>query len=211
MFINNCADNKIDLNLYVILYFLKLKSEFEKRKLALFLCAFELHIKTSNKDPPHSFLLTKKKGVNKVKNDYNRYNFWTEKHDGKLEYYMIVENKKVRVPRKAFLVCQNSYRKMLRDSENDKNLYNFADLSKAEKYQINRIAEEERINQWYRKYELNQALNKLNDQEQCIIQEIFFKGHSERELAEKMGLPEKTLNNHKHKILQKLRKIMAEN
>ncbi|WP_272003653.1 sigma-70 family RNA polymerase sigma factor [Faecalicoccus pleomorphus] len=124
---------------------------------------------------------------------------------------MIVENKKVRVPRKAFLVCQNSYRKMLRDSENDKNLYNFADLSKAEKYQINRIAEEERINQWYRKYELNQALNKLNDQEQYIIQEIFFKGHSERELAEKMGLPEKTLNNHKHKILQKLRKIMAEN
>lgn len=146
-----------------------------------------------------------------MKNDYKRYNFWTEKHDGKLEYYMIVENKKVRVPRKVFLVCQNSYRKMLRDSENDKNLYNFADLSKAEKYQINRIAEEERINQWYRKYELNQALNKLNDQEQYIIQEIFFKGHSERELAEKMGLPEKTLNNHKHKILQKLRKIMAEN
>ena len=34
MFINNRANNKIDLNLYVILYFLKLKSEFEKRKLA---------------------------------------------------------------------------------------------------------------------------------------------------------------------------------
>lgn len=56
MFINNRANNKIDLNLYVILYFLKLKSEFEKRKLALFLCAFELDVKTSNKDPPHSFL-----------------------------------------------------------------------------------------------------------------------------------------------------------
>lgn len=209
MFINNRADNKIDWNRYVILYFLKLKSEFEKRELALFLCAFELHIKTSNKDPPHSFLLIQKKGVNKVKNDYNRYNFWTEKHDGELEYYMIVENKKVQVPRKVFLICQNSYRKMLRDSENDKNIYHFADLSQAEKYQINRISEEE-INQWYRKYELNQALNKLNDQEQYIIQEIFFKGHSERELAERMGLPEKTLNNHKHKILQKLRKIMAE-
>lgn len=52
MFINNRADNNIDLNIY--------KSEFEKRKLALFLCAFELHIKTSNKDPPCSFLLFKK-------------------------------------------------------------------------------------------------------------------------------------------------------
>lgn len=202
-------NNKIDLNLYVILYFLNLESEFV-RELALFLCAFELHIKTSNKDPPHSFLLTKKKGVNKVKNDYNRYNFWTEKHDGELEYYIIVENKKVRVPRKVFLVCQNSYRKMLRDSKNDKNIYNFTDLSQAEKYQINRISEEVKINGWYRKYELRQALSKLNDQEQYIIQEIFYKGHSEREIAERMGLPEKTLNNHKHKILQKLRKIMAE-
>ena len=146
-----------------------------------------------------------------MKNDYKRYNFWTEKHDGKLEYYMIVENKKVRVPRKVFLICQNSYRKMLRASKHDKNIYHFSDLSQAEKYQINRISEEEKINQWYRKYELNQALNKLNDQEQYIIQEIFFKGHSERDLAERMGLPEKTLNNHKHKILQKLKKIMAEN
>lgn len=210
MFINNCTDNKIDLNLYVILYFLKLKSEFEKRKLALFLCVFE-HIKTSNKDPPLSLLLAKKRGEIKMKNDYNRYNFWTEKHDGKLEYYMIVKNKKVRVPRKVFLICQNSYRKMLRDSENDKLICNFSDLSQAEKYQINRITEEEKINQRYRKFELRQALNKLNDQEQYIIKEIFYKGHSEQELAERMGLPEKTLNNHKHKILQKLRKIMAEN
>lgn len=52
-------NNKIDLNLYVILYFLNLESEFV-RELALFLCAFELHIKTSNKDPPHFFLLFKK-------------------------------------------------------------------------------------------------------------------------------------------------------
>lgn len=145
-----------------------------------------------------------------MKNDYNRYDFWTEKYDGKLEYYMIVENKKVRVPRKVFLICQNSYRKMLRDSENDKNIYHFADLSQAEKYQINRISEEDKVNQWHRKHEIRQALNKLNDQEQYIIKEIFYKGHSEREIAERMGLPEKTLNNHKHKILQKLRKIMAE-
>lgn len=145
-----------------------------------------------------------------MKNDYNRYDFWTEKNDGKLEYYMVVENKKVRVPRKVFWVCQNSYRKMLRDSKNDKNICHFTNLSQAEMHQINRISEEEKINQWYRKYELSQALNKLNTQEQYIIQEIFFNGYSERELAEKMGLPEKTLNNHKHKILQKLRKIMAE-
>ena len=145
-----------------------------------------------------------------MKNDYNRYDFWTEKHDEKLEYYMIVEDKKVRVPRKVFLVCQNSYRKMLRDSKNDKNICHFSDLSQAEKYQINKISEEVKINGWYKKYELRQALSKLNDQEQYIIQEIFYKGHSERELAERMGLPEKTLNNHKHEILQKLRKIMAE-
>lgn len=145
-----------------------------------------------------------------MKNDYNRYNFWTEKNDGKLEYYMVVKGKKIHVPRKVFLVCQNSYRKMLRDSENDQRVYNFTDLSQAERYQIDKQSDEDRINQLYRKYVIDKALDKLTVQERYLIEQIYFNGCSERVLAEKMGIPEKTLNNHKHKILRKLRKIMAE-
>lgn len=146
-----------------------------------------------------------------MKNDYTRYNFWTEKNDGKLEYYMVVKGKKIQVPRKVFLTCQNSYRKMLRDSENDQRVYNFTDLSQAERYQINKQSDEDRINQLYRKYVIDRALDKLTVQERYLIEQIYFNGCSERVLAEKMGIPEKTLNNHKHKIFQKLRKIMAEN
>lgn len=115
-----------------------------------------------------------------MKNDYNRYNFWTEKNDGKLEYYMVVKGKKVQVPRKVFLVCQNSYRKMLRDSENDQRVYNFTDLSQAERYQINKQSDENRINQLYRKYEIDRVLKKLTVQERYLIEEIYFNGCSER-------------------------------
>ena len=108
------------------------------------------------------------------------------------------------------MVCQNSYRKMLRDSEKDNRIYNFTDLSLAEKYQIDKQSDEERLNQLYRKYQIDRALAKLTVQERYLIEEIYFNGCSERVLAEKIGIPEKTLNNHKHKILQKLKKIMAE-
>ena len=145
-----------------------------------------------------------------MNNDYNRYNFWTEKNDEKLEYYMVVKGKKIQVPKEVFLVCQNSYRKMLRDSEKDNRIYNFTDLSLAEKYQIDKQSDEERLNQLYRKYQIDRALAKLTVQERYLIEEIYFNGCSERVLAEKIGIPEKTLNNHKHKILQKLKKIMAE-
>ena len=146
-----------------------------------------------------------------MKNDYSRYNFWTEKNDGKLKYYMVLKGRKIQVPKEVFLVCQNSYRKMLRDSENDQYVYNFTDLSQAEKYQIDKQSDEDRLNQLYRKYEIDKALDKLTVHERYLIEEIYFNGCSERVLAEKIGIPEKTLNNHKRKILQKLRKIMAEN
>lgn len=145
-----------------------------------------------------------------MKNDYNRYNFWTEKNDGKLEYYMVVKGKKVQVPRKVFLVCQNSYRKMLRDSENDQRVYNFTDLSQAERYQINKQSDENRINQLYRKYEIDRVLKKLTVQERYLIEAIYFNGCSERVLAEKMGIPEATLNKRKHKILKKMKAYMIE-
>lgn len=123
---------------------------------------------------------------------------------------MVVKGKRIQVLREVFLVCQNSYRKMLRDSENDQRVYNFTDLSQAERYQIGKLSDEDRINQLYRKYEIDRALEKLTVQERCLIEEIYFNGCSERILAEKMGIPEKTLNNQKHKIFQKLRKTMAE-
>lgn len=47
--------HKYNLILNVNSYIVKGKSEFET-KLTLFLCIFVFRVKTSNKDPPHSFL-----------------------------------------------------------------------------------------------------------------------------------------------------------
>lgn len=46
---------KCNLILNVNSYIVKRKSEFEK-ELTLFLCNFVFRVKSSNKDPPHSFL-----------------------------------------------------------------------------------------------------------------------------------------------------------
>lgn len=48
-------DHKSNLILKINSHIVKRKSEFETR-LTLFLCIFVFRVKTSNKDPPHSFL-----------------------------------------------------------------------------------------------------------------------------------------------------------
>ena len=141
-----------------------------------------------------------------MKNDYNRYNFWIEKNDEKLEYYMVVKGEKIQVPREVFLICQNSYRKMLRESERDRVILHFSDLTQAEKYQIKQTYTKEMMDY----HELNEALNPLTHQERRIIDEIYYQGFSERIVAANLGIPEATLNKRKHKILRKMKTYMIE-
>lgn len=55
---------------------------------------------------------------------------------------------------------------------------------------------------------LTQAMTKLSDAERKIVQLIFFEEKSERTAAEMLGIPQKTLNDRKLRVLTKLRKIM---
>jgi len=60
--------------------------------------------------------------------------------------------------------------------------------------------------------QLHVALGKLDDGERRLIDEIFFsqdgEGRSVRELAESLGIPQKTVNNRKLRILAKLKKYI---
>lgn len=61
---------------------------------------------------------------------------------------------------------------------------------------------------------LESALGHLTDDERLVIDVLYLKNSdnmSEREIAEKMGIPQKTLNNRKLKILKKLKKYLAQN
>jgi RNA polymerase sigma factor (sigma-70 family) len=52
------------------------------------------------------------------------------------------------------------------------------------------------------------ALEELTDQERWLIDELFFQGKSERELADLMMLPRTTLQSRKNSIINKLKKII---
>ena len=56
-----------------------------------------------------------------------------------------------------------------------------------------------------RKIMLNQALEKLSDEERYLITQLFYFGRTERSLAEELGVSQYTVNRNKHKILKKLK------
>ena len=61
---------------------------------------------------------------------------------------------------------------------------------------------------------LYEALDTLTSDERALINLLFLEndeGKSEREISREMGIPQKTLNCRKMKILQKLRSAFAQN
>lgn len=52
---------------------------------------------------------------------------------------------------------------------------------------------------------LDQALEKLSDEERYLITQLFYFGRTERDLAEELGASQYTVNRNKHKILKKLK------
>ncbi|MDR1547375.1 MAG: sigma-70 family RNA polymerase sigma factor [Hungatella sp.] len=55
---------------------------------------------------------------------------------------------------------------------------------------------------------LHQCLAQLTKEEQELIFTLFFQNKSERQLAEETGIPQKTINDRRHRILVKLKKLM---
>lgn len=57
---------------------------------------------------------------------------------------------------------------------------------------------------------LDEALAKLNDEDLNLIVQLFYLKRSEKDIAEELGVTRRTVNNRKHKILLKLRKLIGE-
>lgn len=54
---------------------------------------------------------------------------------------------------------------------------------------------------------LEQALEKLSDEERYLITQLFYFGRNEQELAAELNVTRRTINNRKRKILSKLRNL----
>lgn len=55
---------------------------------------------------------------------------------------------------------------------------------------------------------LFKSLELLDSEERKIIDAIYYEGKTEREISAETGIPQKTINNRKRKILAKLKKFM---
>ena len=55
---------------------------------------------------------------------------------------------------------------------------------------------------------LHGCIQLLEISEQELIRALYFEGFSERQLSAYRGIPQKTINNRKKKILQKLKKLL---
>ena len=55
---------------------------------------------------------------------------------------------------------------------------------------------------------LHDSLVLLSDDEQKLINALFFRNLSEREWSAETGIPQKTINDRKHRILIKLKKLL---
>ena len=55
---------------------------------------------------------------------------------------------------------------------------------------------------------LDQALEKLSDEERYLITQLFYFGRTEQELAAELKVTRRTVNNRKRKILSKLRELL---
>ena len=55
---------------------------------------------------------------------------------------------------------------------------------------------------------LSKALSELTDEERFLIDELFYQEKSERMVAKETGVSQNTVNYHKNRILEKLRRLL---
>lgn len=51
-------------------------------------------------------------------------------------------------------------------------------------------------------------LQSLNQDEKLLIHALYFEGKSERKVSEETGMPQKTINDRKRRIIAKLKKLL---
>jgi len=55
---------------------------------------------------------------------------------------------------------------------------------------------------------LRLCMDRLNERDRDLLTALYFDGKTEREVSEETGIPQKTLNDRRHRALERLREIM---
>lgn len=136
-------------------------------------------------------------------NDYNKNDFYTyfDNKTGEKKYFMKINGDMIEVNKSVYLVCHNSYQKQLRDIRRDiKNgLISYDMKLDNDKSLLDTLTSDclqpSALNSYY--FTLNEIIQTLNKTDRNIIQNLFFLGKSEREVADELNICQQALNKRK--------------
>ncbi|RJE46675.1 MULTISPECIES: sigma-70 family RNA polymerase sigma factor [unclassified Dehalobacter] len=128
------------------------------------------------------------------------------------EYTIIVKGKRVPVTRKVYKAYYKEYeyaRNITRKAKkHELSLEKLKEDGVNPAYMCTSPSPEDMVIQKETQAKLHKALSSLPKDEQKLIYEFFYKKKSERELAAETGIPQKTINDRKHRIFGKLKELM---
>lgn len=144
--------------------------------------------------------------------DYNKNNFWTvQSPEDQIKHYFIrINNQYIEVSREVYTVCFNSYQKELDERKRlekykvysldqvNADGHDLYDILGFEQDPIQDISIHDQL------VTVMREIEKLPIQDKKIMTYSLLE-YSEREIAEKIGLPQRTVNYRKNRILKILR------
>lgn len=131
-------------------------------------------------------------------------------------YYLYPDGKRIEVTEelyRAFYKCKRR-EKYLEERDQKHKLYHYSDLDTEELLgeemfsYPNEESIEERIVDRLLIESLLRCVGKLPEEDQELIHALYYQGKSERGCAEEFGFSQKTINNQRNRILDKLRDLM---
>lgn len=149
-----------------------------------------------------------------MRNDFSNKDFWqiNDEHGNK-QYYLRINGQWMQVTKEIYSVYKNSYQKMYRDRirEKDKlkhyeNIDDFFPYMKGDeiKNPLQIMIEKDMIAY------IQNLIGELSLEEQIIINSIYYKEMSERELAKQLHMSQQKLHYRKKRILKKLKHFLSE-
>lgn len=145
-----------------------------------------------------------------MQNDFENKDFWVEKDQfNNKKYYIRMYGKWIEIPKEVYAVYKNSYQKMYRSMNAEKDVLRYyKDIDLAKPYLIEHHDKDILDIIWNDELKclLYSAISQLSAKEKYIIKSIYFDDVSERDLAELLNMKQPTLHYQKIKIIKKLQK-----
>ncbi len=132
------------------------------------------------------------------------------------KYFIRVRNELVSVTKEVY-IANNSAKRQIRTQKNRDKRYGLLSIQafdtetvSGEEMIADQLAEsvEEQVVARVMSAKLHSCLALLKPEERDLITAIFFNGKSERALSKETGVPQKTINDRKRRILRTLKKLL---